>query len=377
VSLGRGRLPGCLGSLGLAAGSVLLVLGLAEAGLRAARYEPERYKSTARLASHDGRLLLDCYPTDLQGHFDADLREAGAKARYLHLAPKRYDAVARRAPFAVEFRYNSLGLRGAEVPAKKTGVRRVVVVGDSFTEGQGVRESETYPKVLESLLEAEDPGQWEVVNCGKRATDFPALNEVFGRAVSLDPDVVVYAMVPNDPERSEEFEARQSYLNDWIIDRRRMLLNRPHFELGPFDLRVRALLEDRVESFLVARETTRWYKDMYGEANRQGWVRTRGYIRAMRDAAREKKAAFVLMSWPLLLGLDSVYPFEDVAEAIARMCAEEGIRQHDLLPVLRGRPPSSLWVHPVDMHPNHAADRLVAESLVSVVRGAAAEGPRP
>jgi hypothetical protein len=373
VRLGLAPLRRWLGSVGLVAGSVLLVLGLAEAGLRAARFEPERFKSTARLASQDGRMLLDCYPTDLQGHFDADLRTAEAKARYLHLAPKRYDAVARRAPFAVEFRYNSLGFRGAEVPAKRSGVRRVVIVGDSFTEGQGVREGETCSKVLEDRLRADEPEQWEVVNCGQRATDFPALNQVFGRAMSLDPDIVVYAMVPNDPERSAEFESRQSYLNDWIIDRRRMLLNRPDFELGFFDLRIRALLEDRVESFLVGRETTRWYKDMYGEPNREGWSRTRGYVRAMRDAARAKKAAFVLMSWPLLLGLDSVYPFEDVAEAIARMCAEEGIRQHDLLSVLRGKPPSSLWVHPVDMHPNHLAARLVGESLVSVVRDAAAE----
>ena len=48
-----------LGRLALALGSVLLVLALAEAALRAADYAPERYKSTARLVSGDERMLLE------------------------------------------------------------------------------------------------------------------------------------------------------------------------------------------------------------------------------------------------------------------------------------------------------------------------------
>ena len=55
-------------------------------------------------------------------------------------------------------------------------------------------------------------------------------------------------------------------------------------------------------------------------------------------------------------------------ETIARFCLKEGIAHHDLLPVFRGQPSASFWVHPVDRHPNEKAHRLAAEALAPVVR---------
>jgi hypothetical protein len=39
----------------------------------------------------------------------------------------------------------------------------------------------------------------------------------------------------------------------------------------------------------------------------------------------------------------------------------------DLLPVLRREPHETLWVSPVDMHPNERAQALVAPSLAAFV----------
>ncbi len=365
-----------LSRLGLALGSLTFTLLLAEGVLRVAAFTPEMYKSTARLVSNDRRMLLDCYPTNPRAYFTTDLRTAAARERYLHLAPHRYDTVAQRAPWAVEFRYNSQGFRGPEFPAKRANVLRVAVLGDSFTEGQGVDVPDTYPFVLEKLLNAAEPGRWEVLNFGRRATDFPALYDVFETILSSAPDVVVYGMTPNDPERSAAFEARQSYVNDWILNRGRMLIGRPDHALGVFDSRVFALMRDRIESYRTGRETLRWYREMYGENNREGWERTQTYLGRMNARTRAQGGAFLLVSWPLLVGLDGRYPLEDVDAIVARTCTKTGIERLDLLPVLRGRPPSSLWVHPVDMHPNEVANRMAAESLAPVVRRLAAKGPR-
>jgi hypothetical protein len=368
----RGR--EALARVGLVLGSALAALLLAEIGLRVAGFAPERYRSIARLASRDGRMLLDCYPTNPRAYFDIDLRQPASRERYSFLAPRRFDAVARRAPWAVEFRYNSRGFRDVEPGPKPPGVRRVVVLGDSFTEGQGVKEDDTFPRVLERLLEGAEPERWEVRNCARRATDFPALFRIFEEIESDQPDLLIFAIVPNDAERSEEFEARQSYVNDWIINRGRMLIGRPDERLGFFQSRLLALLEDRLESYRIGRETARWYHDMYGPANALGWQRTRGYIREMNERLRRRGARLLLVTWPLLVGLDGTYPFEDVAAEIERLCLTSGIPRHDLLPVLRGRPSESLWVHPVDMHPNEIAHRLAAESLAPVVRRLVGEG---
>src|SRR5262245_46378122 len=306
--------------VGLVVGSVALVLVLGAVALRVAGFAPERSKSLARLASRDGRLLLDCYPTNPRGYFDVDLRQPAARERYAFLAPRRFDAVAQRAPWAVEFKYNAQGFRDAELGPKRPGVRRVMVLGDSFTEGQGVKEPDTFPRVVERLLDAAEPGRWEFRNCAKRATDFPALFRTFEEILSFEPDVLVYAMVPNDVERSEEFEARQTYVNDWIINRGRMLIGRPDERLGVFQSRLLAFAEDRLEAYRIGRETARWYRDMYGPANAGGWERTQGYIREMSERMRQRGGRFLLVTWPLLVGLDEggTYPFEDVSAAVER-----------------------------------------------------------
>ena len=86
-------------------------------------------------------------------------------------------------------------------------------------------------------------------------------------------------MVLNDADRSPEFQARQSYVNDWILDRGRMLEGRPFPELGRFDSRLKALVADRVETWRTGRATARWYHEMYGDANREGWERTQDDLR--------------------------------------------------------------------------------------------------
>jgi hypothetical protein len=335
-----------LGRLALLVGSLAVTLALAEAVLRAAGYAPERFKSTARLVSNDQRTLLDAYPTNPRGYFDIDLRTEAARERYLSLAPHRYDAVAQRAPWAVEFSYNALGFRGKDVPARRPGVRRVAVLGDSFTEGQGVKEPDTYVRVLERLL-----------------------------ALALSPDLMVYAMVLNDGDRSPEFQARQRYVNDWILDRGRMLIGRPDYRLSPLDSRALLFVRDRLDTWRISRETARWYREMYGPPNLAGWTRMQERLREMDRRVRAAGGRLLVARWPLLVGLAGRYPFEDTDAVIAAFLRSAGIPYHDLLPALRGRADESLWVHPVDRHPNEVANRLAAESLAPVVRAMLEQAP--
>jgi hypothetical protein len=364
VSTARAR--AVAGTAALVAGALVFAFLIVEGSLRLAGYEPPRFRNTARVVDSKWRALLDCYPTNPRGYFDIDLRDDATRERYRWMAPVRLDAVARRAPWAVELRYNALRFRDHELGPKPPGVRRVMVLGDSFTEGQGVKEADTYPRRLEALLNAAGRGRWEVRNCGRRATDFPELYAAFEEILPFQPDVVVYGMVLNDADRSPEFQARQTYVNDWILDRGRVLEGGASPELGPFASRLFAMVGDRVESYRTSRATLRWYREMYAEPNRAGWERTQQYLREMNERTRAGGGRFLVATWPLLVALDR-YPFADVHERIARFCLAAGIPQHDLLPVLRAQRTEGLWVHPVDMHPNEIAHRLAAESLVGPV----------
>ncbi|HET8646606.1 MAG TPA: hypothetical protein VFO85_14020, partial [Vicinamibacteria bacterium] len=137
------RLRGLAARFALAATSALLAALAAEAALRALGWTPERHRAPAHVYATRQRVMLDCFPTNPRGYFDVDLRRAEVVDRYAAMGMPRLPAVARRAPFAVEVRLNSLRFRDQEIGPKAAGVTRVMVLGDSFTEGQGVREADT------------------------------------------------------------------------------------------------------------------------------------------------------------------------------------------------------------------------------------------
>jgi len=371
--------------LGLAAASTLITLLAAEGALRLAGYAPASFQHTNRIANRGRSVLLDCYPSNPRGYFDVDLRDPATLEKYRGLGLARLDDAARHTPYAVERRYSAQQFRSPEIGPHRPDVVRVAVIGDSFTEGMGVKEEDTYARVLHRLLNTgAEAGHWEVFNCGRRGYDFPAIHDLFETVLALEPDVVVYGMVLNDAVRSEQFQARQAYLNDWILDRGRMVRDEDDRRPGPWDLRLSAFVRDRVESYRVGRDTTRWYRDMYGAPNREGWERTQAYLRDMNGQSHARGGRFLVASWPLLVGLEGRYPFADVSETIGRFCLSAGIARQDLLSALYGQPDESLWVHPVDHHPNETAHRLVGESLVEPVRRlwtdvpvVEEEGPRP
>jgi hypothetical protein len=96
---------------------------------------------------------------------------------------------------------NSLGLRGPEPQEKSAGTKRVLVLGDSLTYGQGVGDEQTVPWYLQSALNERDTSgrEWEVVNGGHRAYDTHqelALLEELGPRIQSD--VVVVCWFWND-----------------------------------------------------------------------------------------------------------------------------------------------------------------------------------
>ncbi|HEY2367519.1 MAG TPA: GDSL-type esterase/lipase family protein [Polyangiaceae bacterium] len=350
-----------VGRVGLALGGVAFALLLGECGVRALGVTPERHRQPRTIENADKTAAIDAYPSNPRGDFDLDLRDDKTRAR---LASEGIDVskIASRTPYAVEFHYNAHRCRDRDLdPTPKAGTTRVLVLGDSFTEGQGVREQSTFPRILERELTAAGKNV-EVLDCGRRGRDFPALHDAFVELVgAYHPNVVVYAMVLNDAEQSDEFRSRQKFMNDWILDRRRMLADDDDGEAR--GSRLYALWRERTESRRVARETTRWYLDVYGPENAAGWSATQRYIADMRAQMNGK---FLVALLPLL-AKGKPYPFEPAAKEIARAMKAADVAFVDLEPAIANEPAESLWVHAVDMHPNERAHSLFAKSLVEPV----------
>jgi hypothetical protein len=137
---------------------------------------------------------------------------------------------------------------------------------------------------------------------------------------------------------------------------------------SPLDSHLFGFVADRIEAWRVGRETTRWYLDMWSDANAEGRDRTFGYIREMNRRLQERGARLLVAPWPLFVGLERAYPFQPIHDTIARFCLQSGVAHHDLLPVFVGQRSEQFWVHPVDRHPNEIAHRMAAEDLLPMVK---------
>jgi hypothetical protein len=352
-----------VGRVALAAASTLFGLAAAELSVRALGLAPERWAQPAHLESEDKRTALDLYPDDPRDAFPVDLRDERVRARYRAALPE-VDARYERTPHGIASVYTEELCRGRALPQDGPSV---VTIGDSFTEGQGVAEEDTFSAVLAAQLGA------HIVNCGRRGYDFPELRQRFDVALALEPEVVLYAMVLNDPERSASFHARQAYIDDWIVDRRRMV-SEGDGAPSAWEPRIFALWTDRIEGMRVGAETERWYREMVGAENREGWAATLDHVEAMHETMRDRGGHLVVALWPLLVELDGEYPFEATHRTIVRGLRARGVRVEDTLAAFRGQDESALWVHPSDRHPNEDAHRIFAGAVAPSLRRALGSG---
>jgi lysophospholipase L1-like esterase len=351
---------------GLALLSTLASLLLAELALRALGIAPARYRQPVHLETADKRHGVDLYPDDPRGYFGLDLRDPALRAALRAEGLEEVEARYERTPFAVRGRYSAELCRGGDLPAPRPDRPRVLVIGDSFTEGQGVHEADTFVARLGAAMP-----EAELLNCGRRGYDFPRLREWLELRMTLAPDLVVYAMVLNDPHQSAAFHARQAYLDDWILDRRRMV-SEGDGAPPSWPPRLFALLADRLEGVRVGAETERWYRGMVGPENAEGWERTLDDLEGMQAAARAEGAGFLVVLWPLMIGLEADHPFEQTHRTIVASLAARGIAVHDALPSFRGADTASLWVHPADHHPNELGHARFAAAIEPAVRAALA-----
>ncbi len=356
-----------LGRAGLLASSLLVGLIAGELVLRAMGVAPDRWVMPRSLEREDKRVALDLYPDDPRDYFPLDLRNTDERRRWREVGLSEVDARWERTPHGVPLSFSEELCRGGAIGEKREGTPRVVVIGDSFTEGQGVREEDTFAARLDASL-----GDVEVINCGRRGYDFPELHELFTRHLALEPDVVVYAMVLNDPQQSEAFHARQAYIDDWILDRRRMVTGGDGSP-DPWTPRLFSVLSDRLEGMRVGAATTRWYQEMVEAPNAEGWNATVDHLIAMDRTMRERGGALLVVLWPLMVGLNGEYPFDSAHWTIRRALEQRSIRFHDTLEAFRGHAPAELWVHPSDRHPNEQGHAIFARAIEGAVR-AAVEG---
>ncbi len=238
---------------------------------------------------------------------------------------------------------NSLGYNDRE-PGPKRGPR-ILILGDSYTEGAGVRRHERYPNLLEGLLREHDPAVevFAGARCGFDTGDEADLLERTGDAVR--PDVVVVGYVPNDAERPYADRAMvptplDDLLGRWI----------------PCYAHYRMHVLNRTRHYAQYLAIWREQHDPRGP----GWARVTqslDRIAAWCDARRVRK---ILVAFPVFV--EGGEACADILEQVVEAARARGFEAYHVGDETFGRL-AQLALSPADMHPGPAGHQLIAAGL--------------
>jgi hypothetical protein len=262
-------------------------------------------------------------------------------------------------------RSNSSGFRTPEFTiARPPDTFRIVVVGDSYTWGQGVALSETFSEVLRARLAPRLKVEVIALGvCGHRFVDNVAKIEII--ADRLDPDLVVIQTCHNDLEAFPYAERYDAQLADGRLHR--LLSLTP-----PGSMVAEAILLGRLSG-----EYTRIGERIAapGSIDWALFIEAADRLAAWRARAR---VPVVILAFPAV-GLEPL-PLEQMMKRMYAELGGRGMAVLDLAPAFDARSRGvSLVVSRSDLHPNAFAHAIAADALLGFLdaRGLVSPSRRP
>jgi lysophospholipase L1-like esterase len=355
-------------------GGIMMGLLLAEIGLRISGIRPERFphpgwqvqyegvfrnsniwgegliKRTSRYKDLGVRMgeyvpgaVFKCvYPSNPRGYFDADNGVIMSVDRW---------GMRRRAEDTEQ--------------AKPAGTTRILLLGDSFAFGVGVRDEDTFARRIEARLAATAGRRVEVLNAGVQG--YNTHDEVVyleKEWLAFEPDIVLVVFYLND-----------AYDDSAILNNGEAL--GIYYEQPGGLLKV-SRLWDLIQHKFQQRRTSKAIEQFYHQryfaeaseflenpgSTRVDWTACKQALAHAADLSRQRGFKLGVVIFPELYHLDARHPFADVYALVERSCADLGIPTLNLFKTtFRGRDPRELWVHPTDHHPNEIAHRVAADAI--------------
>ena len=268
--------------------------------------------------------------------------------------------------------YNSVGFRGEDhVIEKPSRITRVVVIGDSVTEGYGVE----WRDVFASSVQARLGSGYEVVSLGMGGLNTPQevhiLEEV---GLRYAPDYVVVNFVLNDCDffSSAKEGAKHAEDNQSKIALLGIRIH-PAIKRTLKSSALIYLVNERIADLwgrLKGEERHDYYEELWRNEKNRAKVTTA--FEKLRKLGRDHNFKVIILVWPLVINY-SDYKFRSVHEWVIEQAAANEFAAIDLLPVYATQPFRTLQVTSEDyVHPNTIGHKLAAEEFVKWVTRASA-----
>lgn len=355
----------------LVSGGMLAAVAAIEIGLRLLEVRPlvlgaEPQRRPHHLYTETG--LGKCYPSDPRAYFPYDLRTPDGAERLgdiigdvTHLPGEwsREEKVAhlrRYAPFCTNIEL--VRINGGPDPERE---RAVLLIGDSFTFGEGLRVRDTIGYRLAE--------RFPDINFPNMAWPGAGVDTMFDVADTPgDVDHVLYFYNLNDILRTPAL-AEQRRRQHEAHEQARAAPPREAGAAAAFLCRHLALcrlVAARQSDLALSQSTVDYYRTLYfGAENAAPRAETFARIGAMHETLAAQDGTLTVVVFPLfykpVLG---DYPFRDIHALIAAELAARGVDGVDLLPAYDGYLSWERFLaHPLDRHPSAAAIEVAADYL--------------
>ena len=206
--------------------------------------------------------------------------------------------------FTSSIKINSEGLRDREYPkTKDPKTFRILVLGDSFTLGLGVNIEESYPKVLETMLNQSSKGSgartYEVINAGVDGygteQEYLYLQELLQR---YEPDLVIVGFYSNDvvdvmngiPAAITKQKLKNRFYFLSYLRGIQILLQTATVMKKNFSTSIGGVFAP--------------YQENYSPQFKKAFDRTEGYLVKIRDISRSRGAKTIIVIIPLCFEID-------------------------------------------------------------------------
>ena len=244
---------------------------------------------------------------------------------------------------------------------KPVNTFRIAVVGDSYTFAPYMQFTDTFPKVLERMLNLNKSTlKAEVINFGVPAYSTSHEVPVVQQALKEQADLIILQITLNDAELKPY---TPTGIREGMPDRFGEL------KLSPTLATITSYWKtlDFVLKRIHNTRTHSAYRDYFIELfdNPRGWKIFSQSLTQIRDACAQNKTPLVAVVLPLFgATIDEHYPFRELHAKIGGLLDQLDIAHEDIVEAYNGIPTEVIQVIPgIDRHPNEIGHRIAAEQI--------------
>jgi lysophospholipase L1-like esterase len=289
--------------------------------------------------------------------------------RMMYTKPWHQHLLEEQTKQKISYRRNSLGLRDREyADTKPLNTKRVLILGDSFSHGDGVTDdAAVFPELLEKELNAEFAGQGikiEILNGGipGSLTD-KWLNLLLKVKDKYDFDVILIVFFLRDGTRTSSMGGFFRPIRDELQtgNEQSLLYQYSYLYRMYRDARDRDYLSDKYSEALNV-------SYMGGPEQTREWEIAKANMLQIKAIGAEIGAKVGLVVFPVLVELNDDYPFKKIYNVIVDFGIQNNFPTHGLLPDFMGENGPELWVSPVNQHPNEQGHQIAGKSILPFLR---------